>query len=50
MAIAEDELQALATRALSALGLRRGDAEVAARILVLGDLFGIHTHGVSRIE
>jgi LDH2 family malate/lactate/ureidoglycolate dehydrogenase len=50
MRVAEAELQALAAGALGALGLAREDAEVAARILVLGDLFGIHTHGVSRIE
>ena len=49
MRVAESELQSLAAGALRALGLARGDAEVAARILVLGDLFGIHTHGVSRI-
>ena len=45
----EAALGALATRALVALGLARADAESAARILVLGDLFGIHTHGVARI-
>src|SRR5258708_24619096 len=28
----------------------RPDAADAARILVLGDLFGVHTHGVSRLE
>jgi LDH2 family malate/lactate/ureidoglycolate dehydrogenase len=50
VAIAEAELQALAAGALAALGLAPADAEAAARILVLGDLFGIHTHGVSRIE
>ena len=50
MRVAKDELQALATRALAALGLAPADAGAAARILVLGDLFGIHTHGVSRIE
>ena len=46
----EDDLAALATRALVALGLRPADAADAARILVLGDLFGLHTHGVARIE
>jgi len=50
MPVAEAELQALAAGALAALGLARADAEAAARILVLGDLFDIHTHGVSRIE
>src|SRR5258708_3300238 len=28
----------------------RGDAKGAARILVMGDLFGLSTHGVSRLE
>jgi len=48
--VSEQELLALAAAALSALGLRPRDAHDAARILVLGDLFGIHTHGVERIE
>jgi ureidoglycolate dehydrogenase (NAD+) len=46
----EGDLHALATRALMGLGLPREDATDAARILVLGDLFGVRTHGVSRIE
>jgi LDH2 family malate/lactate/ureidoglycolate dehydrogenase len=46
----EEELHALAAGALVGLGLRRQDALDAARILVLGDLFGHHTHGVSRLE
>ena len=50
MRVAESELQALAAGALRALGLAREDAEVAARILVLGALFGIPTHGGARIE
>lgn len=48
--MSEAELQALAAAALVGLGLAREDAADAARILVLGDLFGVHTHGVSRIE
>ena len=48
--MSEAELQALAADALVGLGLAREDAVDAARILVLGDLFGVHTHGVSRIE
>ncbi len=43
------ELEALATRALVAGGMRAEDAGEAARILVLADLFGIATHGVRRI-
>ena len=46
----EGELAALATRALRASGVDADDARDAARILVLGDLFGHHTHGVSRLE
>ena len=46
----EGELHALATNAFAGLGLPRRDAADAARILVLGDLLGIRTHGVSRIE
>lgn len=48
--IDEAGLGGLATRALAGLGVAPGDAADAARILVLGDLFGHHTHGVSRIE
>jgi ureidoglycolate dehydrogenase (NAD+) len=48
--MSEAELLDLATRALCALGVARSDAVDAARILVLGDLFGHHTHGVSRLE
>jgi LDH2 family malate/lactate/ureidoglycolate dehydrogenase len=46
----EAELLDLAARALTGLGVARADAADAARILVLGDLFGHHTHGVSRLE
>ena len=50
MAVSEAELSRLATQALVSLGLEEGEAALAARVLVLGDLFGIPTHGVSRIE
>jgi len=46
----EGELTALAVRALRGAGVAPREAEDAARILVLGDLFGQHTHGVSRLE
>jgi LDH2 family malate/lactate/ureidoglycolate dehydrogenase len=46
----EAELLDLAARTLAALGVARADAADTARILVLGDLFGHHTHGVSRLE
>ncbi|MFZ3322274.1 MAG: Ldh family oxidoreductase [Usitatibacter sp.] len=45
-----DELEKLTTGALVGLGVSRDDAANAARILVLGDLFGHRTHGVSRME
>jgi LDH2 family malate/lactate/ureidoglycolate dehydrogenase len=46
----ERELEELTTAALVGLGVAQRDAQYAARILVLGDLFGHHTHGVSRME
>ena len=48
--IAEGDLHSLAANALASCGMRREEALGAARILVLGDLLGIHTHGVARIE
>lgn len=50
MVITEHALHDLATRALIGFGLTEADAKDAATVLVLGDLFGLHTHGVSRIE
>src|SRR5690606_19495124 len=47
--IAEDKLLTLATRALIGGGMAEGDAAPVARILVLADLFGLRTHGVSRV-
>lgn len=48
--IAEAELQRLASAALVRFGMQSGDAQAAARVLVMGDLFGLHTHGTSRVE
>src|SRR3954471_15483670 len=48
--LTEDRLSPLAADALCGFGLQKKDAVDAARILVLADLFGISTHGVSRIE
>lgn len=50
MPLKESELNALAVRALVGAGVPHADAVDAARILVLADLFGLHTHGLSRIE
>src|SRR5438445_13051351 len=48
--ISEEALTALACRALQGLGIPAEDAAKVVRILVLGDLFGHHTHGVLRLE
>jgi ureidoglycolate dehydrogenase (NAD+) len=48
--VPEAELTRLAIDALTALGVDARDAERTVRILVLGDLFGHHTHGVLRLE
>ncbi|WP_043829467.1 Ldh family oxidoreductase [Muricoccus aerilatus] len=47
--IAEDALLDLATRALVAGGMREADAALTARVLVLADMFGVRTHGISRV-
>jgi ureidoglycolate dehydrogenase (NAD+) len=49
-AVTEARLGELAASALRGFGLTERDAADASRILVLADLFGTHTHGVSRIE
>jgi LDH2 family malate/lactate/ureidoglycolate dehydrogenase len=46
----EAELSALGARAFEGLGLPAADAAEVVRILVLADLFGLSTHGLSRIE
>lgn len=46
----ETELVELGTRAFQGLGMRAPDASQVARILVTADLFGLSTHGLSRIE
>ncbi len=46
----EEELTALAIQAFRGLGLPPQDAADVARILVVADLFGLSTHGLSRIE
>jgi ureidoglycolate dehydrogenase (NAD+) len=48
--VTEARLGELAAGALRGFGLSARDAADASRILVLADLFGTHTHGVSRIE
>ncbi|MFC4274016.1 Ldh family oxidoreductase [Achromobacter aloeverae] len=46
----ETELTELGTRAFQGLGLPREDAADVARVLLLADMFGLSTHGFSRIE
>lgn len=48
--VSEARLSELALAALRGLGLTRQDAADAGRILVMADLLGLHTHGVSRLE
>jgi len=48
--LSESELTELGVRAFQGLGLPAGDAADVARVLVLADLFGLSTHGMSRIE
>lgn len=48
--VPEAELTALAIRAFQGLGMPERDAQEVCRILVLADLFGLSTHGLSRIE
>ncbi|WP_345817011.1 Ldh family oxidoreductase (plasmid) [Paraburkholderia sp. PREW-6R] len=48
--VSKARLTELTIDALCALGLNRTDAADTATILVLADLFGLRTHGTSRIE
>jgi LDH2 family malate/lactate/ureidoglycolate dehydrogenase len=48
--VKEAELNALAIRALAGAGLAHADAVDTARILVMAEMFGLPTHGLSRIE
>jgi len=47
--VAEGDLLDLASRALTAGGMREDEAAQVARVLVLADLFGVRTHGISRV-
>ena len=48
--ISETELTHLGIEAFCHLGLPREDATVVVKILVMADLFGLSTHGMSRLE
>jgi LDH2 family malate/lactate/ureidoglycolate dehydrogenase len=45
-----DALRSLTSRLAVAVGVRPGDAEIFARIVVDADLHGVSTHGVSRLS
>jgi LDH2 family malate/lactate/ureidoglycolate dehydrogenase len=49
-ALGEAELKALGERAFRGLGLRAEDAADTVQVLLQADLFGLSTHGLSRIE
>jgi LDH2 family malate/lactate/ureidoglycolate dehydrogenase len=48
--IGEAALRALGVKAFMGLGLREADAADVCSILLLADLFGLSTHGFSRVE
>jgi LDH2 family malate/lactate/ureidoglycolate dehydrogenase len=48
--LSETELTTLGVKAFQGLGLTQKDAEDVCRILVMADLFGLSTHGMSRLE
>jgi LDH2 family malate/lactate/ureidoglycolate dehydrogenase len=50
LSISEGELKTLGQRAFEGLGLSTKDARDVVEVLVLADLFGLATHGLSRIE
>jgi LDH2 family malate/lactate/ureidoglycolate dehydrogenase len=47
--IPEHELLDLAARALARGGMRPAEATLTAKVLVLADMFGVRTHGISRV-
>ncbi|OZI74851.1 Ldh family oxidoreductase [Bordetella genomosp. 12] len=48
--VPEHQLKALGTKAFENLGLPPADAADVVEVLVLADLFGLSTHGLSRLE
>lgn len=48
--IEQTRLTALAVKALQSYGLTQTQAEQTAEILVMADMFGLHTHGLSRVQ
>ncbi|WP_458098061.1 Ldh family oxidoreductase [Roseomonas sp. WA12] len=47
--IPERDLLDFAARALTRGGMRAGEAALTAKVLVLADMFGVRTHGISRV-
>src|SRR5690606_11015787 len=48
--IDQESLTALAVQALESYGLSKDHAARTAQILVQADMFGLHTHGVGRVQ
>ena len=48
--LSEAELTTLGVKAFQGLGLTQQDAQDVCRVLVMADLFGLSTHGMSRVE
>lgn len=48
--VEQSQLTSLAVKALQSYGLGEEHAQQTAQILVLADMFGLHTHGVSRVQ
>jgi LDH2 family malate/lactate/ureidoglycolate dehydrogenase len=48
--VPESELTQLGVKAFQGLGLSLADAQDVCRILIMADLFGLSTHGLSRVE
>ena len=48
--LAVDDVRQLGRLAFQGLGLTASNAEQVANLLVMADLFGLTTHGLSRIE
>ncbi|MFZ8783218.1 MAG: Ldh family oxidoreductase [Desulfurococcaceae archaeon] len=48
--VTASSLKRLVREVFTALGVREGDAEVVADVLVTADLMGISSHGVQRVE
>lgn len=50
VALSAEQLRDLGSQAFRGLGLAAADAEQVTEVLVLAELFGLTTHGLSRIE